>query len=77
MTQDSVKVDSQDTLVAAVDDAKLRAAAVFGSDTNTLIDTVSQGEWDAWDASTEQPNIYDTSFPSAEDLIEEWQPVAA
>lgn len=75
---DLVKVDSQDTLVAAVDDAMARAAAIFGSNERTLIDSVSQSDWDVWDASGEKPNCADASLVQFDDDdFDESAPAAA
>lgn len=61
MTNDAVKVDTQDTLGAAINDALTRTNSVFGSNTKTLVDTISKKDWDNWDASSEKPNVADTS----------------
>lgn len=52
-----VKGDGRGTLVAAVDDAKDRAAAVFGNTGKILIDMISRQDWDWWDASGEKPKV--------------------
>ena len=77
MTQDFVKVDSQDTLMAAVDDAMERAIAVFGDKKDTLIDMISQADWDSWDASGETPNVADSAGLNHEIDFDELKPVAA
>jgi len=74
---DLVKVDSQDTLVAAVDDANSRARNIFGSGMKTLIETISQQDWDTWDASEERPNVADSASLSSDDDSDEWAPIAA
>ncbi|MVA99820.1 hypothetical protein GN330_21430 [Nitratireductor sp. CAU 1489] len=65
MTHYFVKVDSRGTLVAAVDDAKHRAAAVFGNTGKTPIDMISQQDWDSWDAGGEKANVGGPSGPTA------------
>lgn len=46
-------VDTTDELMKAIEHAQARVAEVYSSGRNTLIDQISQQEWDSWDASDE------------------------
>ena len=46
-------VDTTDELMKAIEYAKARVDQVYSSGRNTLIDQISQQEWDSWDASDE------------------------
>jgi len=76
MTNDAVKVDTQDTLGAAINDALIRTNSVFGSNTKTLVDTISKKDWDNWDASNEKPNVADT-LPLEEEVSDHDEQTAA
>jgi hypothetical protein len=78
MTQSVVNIDSHDTLVSAMTDAEARAASVFGAQSKTLIDSISNNDWECWDASLEKPNVADCDQLDDEDDFDiDTEPMAA
>lgn len=67
MKHEVVNVDIHDTLLTAIHDAEKRAVSVFGGNKNTLVDSISQADWDSWDASAEKPNVADGNFSEADE----------
>lgn len=57
MEIDAVKMDDMNTIHAAFEDAQARVHAVFKSSAKTLVDNISAGNWESWDASSESPNV--------------------
>jgi len=67
MTDNAVKLESEGTIQAAVQDAMARSQVVFSAKSPTLVDLIPQEEWDEWDASNERPNVVDSTIDSTDD----------
>ena len=67
MENSAVKIDIEDTLLTAMNDALARSKSVFSNCAPTLVSTISQNDWDTWDASSEIPNVADQDPVDYED----------
>lgn len=67
LNTNNATVELGDAMHAGFTDAMARVTELGLDPKNTLVDSISQDKWDAWDASNENPTIKDTVLSDFED----------